>query len=79
MRGARRRVASCALQRRTLARALTCGVRRSRVPCAQAGADGGLSRVGEQVTVRGWVRTVRAQKTFAFIEVRSFTHAHALA
>jgi aspartyl/asparaginyl-tRNA synthetase len=27
--------------------------------------------VGEVVTVRGWVRTVRAQKTFAFIEVRS--------
>jgi aspartyl/asparaginyl-tRNA synthetase len=26
--------------------------------------------VGEAVTVRGWVRTVRAQKTFAFIEVR---------
>lgn len=25
--------------------------------------------VGEQIEVRGWVRTVRAQKTFAFLEV----------
>jgi len=40
-------------------------------PPPQAGTDGGLSRVGEQVTVRGWVRTVRAQKTFTFIEVRA--------
>ena len=37
---------------------------------AQAGADGGLSRVGEDVVLRGWVRTVRAQKAFAFVEVR---------
>jgi aspartyl/asparaginyl-tRNA synthetase len=42
---------------------------RRRTP-AQAGPDGGLSRVGQTVTVRGWVRTVREQKTFAFIEVR---------
>ena len=41
-----------------------------RHPPAQAGPDGGLSRVGQAVTVRGWVRTVREQKTFAFIEVR---------
>ena len=40
---------------------------------AQAGADGGLSRVGEEVTVRAWVRTVRAQKAFAFVEVRAAT------
>jgi len=42
---------------------------RRRTP-AQAGPDGGLSRVGQTVTVRGWVRTVRELKTFAFIEVR---------
>ena len=44
--------------------------RMRRRPPAQAGPDGGLSRVGQTVTVRGWVRTVREQKTFAFIEVR---------
>lgn len=25
--------------------------------------------IGKQIEVRGWVRTVRAQKTFAFLEV----------
>ena len=46
---------------------------------AQAGADGGLSRVGEEVTVRAWVRTVRAQKAFAFVEVRvGHARAHAV-
>ena len=41
-------------------------------PCfpPQAGPDSGLSRVGQEITLRGWVRTVRAQKTFAFVEVR---------
>ena len=29
----------------------------------------GPERLGESVTVKGWVRTVRQQKTFAFIEV----------
>ena len=32
--------------------------------------QGGISQlVGKEVTVKGWVRTVRNQKTFAFIEV----------
>lgn len=31
--------------------------------------DGGSGRVGETVTVRGWARTVRRQKQFAFLEV----------
>jgi asparaginyl-tRNA synthetase len=29
----------------------------------------GTSLVGQEVSIKGWVRTVRAQKTFAFIEV----------
>ncbi|CAD7704410.1 unnamed protein product [Ostreobium quekettii] len=35
----------------------------------KGGADGGLSNVGQTFTVSGWVRTVRSQKSFAFIEV----------
>ncbi len=35
----------------------------------QGGKDGGKERVGETFTVRGWVRTVRKQKAFSFIEV----------
>ena len=33
------------------------------------GSDGGASRVGDTVQVRGWVRTVRAQKDLSFVEV----------
>lgn len=33
------------------------------------GEDEGLSRVGNQLVIRGWVRTVRAQKAFAFMQV----------
>ena len=35
----------------------------------QGGADGGKEHVGKPYTVRGWVRTVRKQKAFSFIEV----------
>lgn len=35
----------------------------------QGGSDGGLANVGTNFEVRGWVRTVRNQKAFAFIEV----------
>ncbi|GAQ84976.1 Aspartyl/Asparaginyl-tRNA synthetase class IIb [Klebsormidium nitens] len=33
------------------------------------GEDEGLSKVGQQLVIRGWVRTVRAQKAFAFMQV----------
>lgn len=31
--------------------------------------DGGLSQVGRSVTVRGWVRTIRAQKQLSFVQI----------
>lgn len=31
--------------------------------------DKGLSLLGQEITVKGWVRTVRSQKTFTFIEL----------
>jgi asparaginyl-tRNA synthetase len=31
--------------------------------------DRGLSLLGQEITVKGWVRTVRSQKTFTFIEL----------
>jgi hypothetical protein len=34
------------------------------------GDDEGVSNVGKQLVIRGWVRTVRAQKAFAFMQVR---------
>lgn len=34
------------------------------------GDDEGVSNVGRQLVIRGWVRTVRAQKAFAFMQVR---------
>ena len=36
----------------------------------QGNADGGQSLVGQTFSVQGWVRTVRNQKKFAFLEVR---------
>ena len=33
------------------------------------GNDGGKSRVGEKLQIRGWVRTVRTQKGRSFIDV----------
>ena len=38
---------------------------------AQSEKDGGLSRVGEQCEISGWVRTLRSQKSFSFVEVMS--------
>lgn len=43
--------------------------RRLRVADIKGGEDEGVGRIGTEVTVRGWVRTIRVQKTFAFIEV----------
>jgi hypothetical protein len=43
--------------------------KRLRVAEIKGGEDGGLERVGQTMTVRGWVRTCRLQKTFTFIEV----------
>ncbi|KAK3259052.1 hypothetical protein CYMTET_31932 [Cymbomonas tetramitiformis] len=42
---------------------------RQRIKDIKGGEDMGASFVGEEVTVRGWVRTIRNQKTFAFMEV----------
>lgn len=42
---------------------------RIRVVDIKGGADEGMSNVGKDYEVRGWVRTVRDQKTFAFIEI----------
>ena len=39
------------------------------VVCVQGGSDGGKESIGKGFTVRGWVRTVRKQKAFSFIEV----------
>jgi hypothetical protein len=44
--------------------------KRLRIADIKGGPQGGLERVGEYMLVRGWVRTCRSQKTFAFIEVR---------
>lgn len=38
-------------------------------PLFPQGKDGGVSRVGDKVQLRGWVRTVRAQKDLSFVEV----------
>ena len=43
--------------------------KRLRVADIKGGTDEGLERVGQKMTVRGWVRTCRVQKTFAFLEV----------
>ena len=43
--------------------------KRLRIAEIKGGEDGGLRLVGQTMTVRGWVRTCRLQKTFTFIEV----------
>eukprot|EP00850_Spirogloea_muscicola_P024094 SM000440S16151 [mRNA] locus=s440:18060:30688:- [translate_table: standard] len=43
--------------------------RRLRVADIKGGEDQGLSRVGQELTLRGWARTVRVQKAFTFIEL----------
>ncbi|KAJ7547999.1 hypothetical protein O6H91_08G113000 [Diphasiastrum complanatum] len=43
--------------------------KRLRIVDIKGGPDEGLKRVGEQLLVRGWVRTCRLQKAFSFIEV----------
>lgn len=43
--------------------------KRLRIADIHGGDDGGLSRVGSDIVLRGWVRTVRSQKTFSFIEL----------
>lgn len=35
----------------------------------QGGEDQGVSNIGKTYEVRGWVRTVRDQKTFAFVDI----------
>lgn len=43
--------------------------RRLRIADIKGGPDQGLDRVGQTFSVRGWVRTCRAQKSVTFIEV----------
>ena len=35
----------------------------------QKGEQQGAAQIGKQVEIKGWVRTLRAQKTFAFVEI----------
>ncbi|KAL2621043.1 hypothetical protein R1flu_001248 [Riccia fluitans] len=43
--------------------------KRLRIAGVKGGPDEGLGLVGQKMTIRGWVRTCRLQKTFTFIEV----------
>lgn len=43
--------------------------KRLRIADIKGGPKEGLERVGEQMTIRGWVRTCRLQKSFTFLEV----------
>ncbi|KAK9716377.1 hypothetical protein RND81_06G229100 [Saponaria officinalis] len=43
--------------------------RRLRIADIKGGSDEGLGRVGENLVVRGWVRTIRIQSSVTFIEV----------
>ncbi|KAL3681058.1 hypothetical protein R1sor_024014 [Riccia sorocarpa] len=43
--------------------------KRLRIAGIKGGPDEGLGFVGQKMTIRGWVRTCRLQKTFTFIEV----------
>uniref|UniRef100_A0A453BIP1 OB domain-containing protein n=1 Tax=Aegilops tauschii subsp. strangulata TaxID=200361 RepID=A0A453BIP1_AEGTS len=43
--------------------------RRIRVAEVKGGEDQGAAWVGKELTVRGWVRTCRAQRTVTFVEV----------
>lgn len=44
--------------------------RKLKIADIKGGADEGLNRLGESLVVRGWVRTLRAQSSVTFIEVR---------
>eukprot|EP01018_Ginkgo_biloba_P028486 Gb_08700 [translate_table: standard] len=43
--------------------------KRLRIADVKGGPDEGLERVGHRLSVRGWVRTCRVQRTITFIEV----------
>lgn len=43
--------------------------KRLRIADIKGGPNDGLERVGENITVRGWIRTSRIQKTFTFLEI----------
>lgn len=44
--------------------------RKLKIADIKGGVDEGLERLGETLVVRGWVRTLRAQSSVTFIEVR---------
>lgn len=49
----------------------SCPPKRLSIPSAvQENAE---NRIGEQIDIRGWVRTVRNQKAFTFMEVRGWS------
>ena len=51
-------------------RVIPAFTRRLRISDIKGTEDEGVSQVGKEVDLRGWVRTVRSQKAFSFIEVR---------
>lgn len=45
--------------------------RKLKIAEVKGGADQGLSRVGQSLSIMGWVRTLRSQSSVTFIEVDS--------
>ena len=52
-------------------RVIPAFTRRLRISDIKDTEDEGVSQIGKEVDLRGWVRTVRSQKAFSFIEVRT--------
>ena len=46
--------------------------KRLRVVDIKGGVDEGLDRLGENLVVKGWIRTLRVQSSVTFIEVLVF-------
>lgn len=44
--------------------------KRLRISEVKGGPDGGLGRVGQTLSVTGWVRTLRVQSSVTFVEVK---------
>lgn len=50
--------------------------KRLRIVDIKGGESEGLDKLGQTLTVRGWVRTLRVQSSVTFIEVIDFTHLY---
>lgn len=48
---------------------ITCHSGPPRLKVKEIIGSGATPTVGQEVTIKGWVRTIRTQKTFSFIEV----------